>query len=168
MPDEGVGVDRVTTIEWAHGCWTESPEAPWWGGFRPEPASADWREAAFVDLQPLFERVREMYFTTAENYRKTRDAGLDPKQWPYAFATDPSWKPPIVKVIDVAEPTAVIASMSGGEKARAFVASLDGTVGVYRVGGLATDAPSAAGDIKRVGEVPLCPVAVALNPAIVV
>ena len=53
----------------------------------------------------------------------------------------------------MAEPTAVIASMSGGEKARAFVASLDGTVGVYRVGGLATEATAVAGDIERVGEV---------------
>ena len=40
-------------------------------------------KAAFVDLQPLFQRVREMYFTTEANYQKTRDSGPEPKQWPY-------------------------------------------------------------------------------------
>ena len=109
--------------------------------------------AAFLDLQPLFERVREMYFTTEENYRKTRDGGPDPRQWPYAFDADPTWRPTVVKVIDVPRPTAVVATLSGGEKARAFIASEDGTVGVYRVGGLATEAPAAARDIERVAEV---------------
>jgi hypothetical protein len=110
-------------------------------------------KAAFLDLQPLFQRVREMYFTTEENFQKTRNAGPDPKQWPYAFDVDPTWKPAVVKVLDVPEPTAVIASMSGGDKARAMIASLNGKVGVFRVGGLATEAPAAPGDIERVGEV---------------
>ena len=110
-------------------------------------------KAAFLDLQPLFERVREMYFTTEENYQKTRDSGPDPKQWPYAFEADPAWRPPVVAVIDVPEPTAVLASLSGGDKARAFIASRDGKVGVYRVGGLATEAPAAARDVERAAEV---------------
>ncbi|MDB5330105.1 MAG: hypothetical protein JWP03_1256 [Phycisphaerales bacterium] len=110
-------------------------------------------KAAFIDLQPLFERVRNFYFTTEENYRKTRDSGLEPAKWPYAFDVDPSWKPPVVKVIDVPQPTAVIASMSGGKNARALIASLDGKVGVYEVGGLATESPASAEDIRRVGEV---------------
>ena len=110
-------------------------------------------KAAFIDLQPLFRRVREMYFTTEENYQKTLDSGPDPKQWPYAFEADPSWRPPVVKVVDVPQPTAVIASMSGGPKARAFIASLDGKVGLYQVGGLATEAPALPDEIGRVGEV---------------
>jgi hypothetical protein len=110
-------------------------------------------KAAFIDLQPLFQRVREMYFTTEENYQKTLDSGPDPKQWPYAFEADPSWRPPVVKVVDVPQPTAVIASMSGGAKARAFIASMDGQVGLYQVGGLATEAPALPDQIGRVGEV---------------
>jgi len=110
-------------------------------------------KAAFIDLQPLFQRVREMYFTTDENYRKTRDSGADPKQWPYAFEVDPSWQPVVVKTVEVSKPTAVLATMSGGEKARAFIASEDGTVGVYRLGGLATEAPAAPEAIQRVAEV---------------
>ena len=110
-------------------------------------------KAAFIDLQPLFERAREMYFTTEENFRKTRYYGPDPKQWPYTFEVDPSWKPSVVKVMDVPTPTAVIANLSGGDKARAYISSLDGTVGLYRLGGLATEAPAAPEQIERVAEV---------------
>lgn len=111
-------------------------------------------KVAFVDLEPLFTRVREMYFTTEENFQKTRDSGLDPRQWPQAFEVDPSWKPSVVKVIDVTGPTAVLASMSGDEKAaRAYVASIDGTVGIYGLGGLASAKPTDPADIKRIAEV---------------
>jgi hypothetical protein len=110
-------------------------------------------KAAFLDLQPLFEKVREMYFTTEENYQKTRTSGTDPKQWPFSFETDPSWKPPVVKVVDVPRPTAVIASLAGGAKARALIASEDGKLGIYTVGGLATKDPASAEAISRVGEV---------------
>ena len=110
-------------------------------------------KVAFLDLQPLLQKVREMYFTTEENYQQTRASGLEPGQWPFAFDVDPSWKPPVVKAVDVARPTAVIASLAGGAKARAFIASEDGMVGIYTVGGLATTAPSAPEEIARIGEI---------------
>ncbi len=110
-------------------------------------------KAAFIDLQPLIQKVREMYFTTEENYRKTRNSGHEPKQWPYAFEVDPSLKPALVKVIDVPRPTAVLASLAGGNKARALIASEDGKVGIYTVGGLATTTAAEPEQIARVGEV---------------
>jgi hypothetical protein len=110
-------------------------------------------KVAFFDLQAMFARIRELYFTSAENFAKTRDYGPEPQQWPYAFSADPSWQPPLVKVIDVPRPTAVIASLTGGEQARALIASEDGAVGVYKVGGLATDAPALPEQIERVSEV---------------
>jgi hypothetical protein len=110
-------------------------------------------KAALLDLQPLIETVRAMYFTSEENFRKTQDGGPGPGQWPYTFDAHPQWKPPVVKVLDVPRPTAVIASLFGGEKARALIASEDGKVGVYRVGGLATEGPAAADQIQWVAEV---------------
>jgi len=110
-------------------------------------------KAAFLDLGPLFQEVRRMYFTSEENYRKTRDAGPGPRQWPYTFDAAPPWRPPVVKVLDVPQPTAVIAGMSGGEKARAYIASRDGTLGVYQVGGLGSDAPPDPRAIRRMDEV---------------
>ncbi len=110
-------------------------------------------KAAFIDLQPLFQRVREMTFTSEENFQKTRDVGPDPKQWPYTFDGDPTMKPAVVKVIDVPQPTAVLCSLTGGDKARTFIASLDGKLGSYSVGGLETDAAANPNDIIRLGEI---------------
>ena len=50
MPNDGVGVDRVTMIEGSNNCFTEKPEAPWWGGFRPDPTSQLWVERAGLKL----------------------------------------------------------------------------------------------------------------------
>lgn len=124
-------------------------------------ASKHEGKVAFIDLEPLFQRVRQMYFTSEANYQKTRKSGPAPNQWPETFDVFPGWRPTVVRVLPVASPTAVIAGMSGGEKARALVASEDGTVGIYRVGGLATEGPAAAGDIERIGAVqvgknPIC------------
>jgi hypothetical protein len=110
-------------------------------------------KVAFLDLQPLFQRVRDMYFTTDEPFKKTRDLGPDPKQWPCTFESDPTWKPVVVAVLDQPQPTAVLASLGGGKHARAFVASQDGRIGIYQVGGLATDAPAVAAEIRCVGTV---------------
>jgi len=111
------------------------------------------QKVAFIDLQPLFARVREMYFTTEEKYKETRNSGPDPKQWPYTFDVDPNLKPAVLKVVDQPAPTAVIASMAGGEKARALVASLDGRIAIYKVGGLASDAPASPDEIACIGDV---------------
>ncbi|HTD66171.1 MAG TPA: hypothetical protein VK846_06525, partial [Candidatus Limnocylindria bacterium] len=46
-PDPGAfGVDRVHILEWMHGTFSERPEPPWWGGFRPEPVSQNWIASA--------------------------------------------------------------------------------------------------------------------------
>lgn len=116
-------------------------------------ASKYENKAAFIDLQTLFATVREMYYTSEENFQKTLDQGPDPKQWPYTFDAHPAWKPQVIKVIDVPQPTAVLATMSGGPKARAFIASQDGKVGIYSVGGLATEDPANPADIAPIAQV---------------
>lgn len=118
-------------------------------------------KAAFLDLQPLFQYMREMYLTTEENYKKTRESGPDPKQWPYDFDVDPRPKPPVVAVLDVPQPTAVSASLFGGKEARAYIAMLDGRLGIYQVGGLASEDPANPGDVRctgllQVGRNPAC------------
>lgn len=116
---------------------------------------------AFLDLQPLFVRLREMYYTTGENYRKTRELGDGPHEWPYTFAVDPGWAPRLVTVLEQREPTAVLVTLARGSEARAFVASRDGQVRLYRVGGLATPAVALPAEIKvagvvQVGRNPVC------------
>jgi hypothetical protein len=38
------GLDRVLILDMENKCFSEKPEPPWWGGFRPEPAVQEWRE----------------------------------------------------------------------------------------------------------------------------
>ncbi|HZE97536.1 MAG TPA: hypothetical protein VE981_10960 [Planctomycetota bacterium] len=40
----GSGLDRVLILDMGNKCFSEKPEPPWWGGFRPEPAVQEWRE----------------------------------------------------------------------------------------------------------------------------
>lgn len=110
-------------------------------------------KVAFLDLQEIFQQARAAYYTTEENFQKTRHFGPAPDQWPYGFDVNPSWKPPVVKVVDQADPTAVLANMSGDVNARAFVASVDGTITIYKVGGLATEGPADANAIAAAGTV---------------
>lgn len=108
-------------------------------------------KVAFLDLQPLFQRVRDLYFTTEENYRKTRKSGLDPKEWPVAFDVDSSWAPKVATVKDLPRPTAVLASLGA---ARAVVAGIDGTLTLFRVGPSASDV--AVESTVQVGRNPVC------------
>jgi hypothetical protein len=98
---------------------------------------------AFIDLQPLFQRVREMYFTTEENYRKTRN----PKEWPVAFDVDPSWAPKLATVKEQPRPTAVLATLGA---AHGVVACLDGTVNVFRAADFTIEST------VQVGRNPVC------------
>ena len=120
---------------------------------------------AFIDLQPLFTYVRQMYFTTPENFKKTRDVGADPKQWPFTFEVEPIAKPVVVSTQAVpSSPTSVLAMPTCGgnnKTTRALVGLLDGRLAIYRVGGLADDSAADPAQIVcagviEVGKNPTC------------
>src|SRR5262249_14862118 len=115
------------------------------------------KKVAFIDLKPLFQFYREMYLTTPENYAKTRKLGPGPKEWPYTFDVEPRCKPRLVQILPLhAPPTALLASPFGGSaKARAFVATVDGKVFVYSVGGLADGTAKTVQEVRCVGFVPV-------------
>jgi sialate O-acetylesterase len=123
-------------------------------------ASRSENKVVFVDLRPLLEFYRTMYFTTQALYDETKNTGATAAQWPYAFDFRPEQKPVVAVVIDVPSPTAVAAGMSighctggcdgcnasrnawkewrvtpfGGQYA--YVATMDGRLLMYTVGGL--------------------------------
>lgn len=104
-------------------------------------------KVAFLDLQPLFARYREMYFTTPENWTKTRDQGPADGQWPHTFTHDPSARPQVAGVVPVDAPTAILAGLGLKDQACAYIATRDGRVLVVGVGGLAGEAPFKDGDL---------------------
>ena len=107
---------------------------------------------AFIDLRPLFQEMARMYFTSAENFAKTRDQGQGAKQWPYAFEAAPESRPQVSPAMASRQPTAVACSPFGsagawsatraGGAAGLDVAGMAGTLGVYAVDALADDQPA--------------------------
>jgi len=47
------GLDRILILDMGNKCFSEKPEQPWWGGFRPEPAVQEWQKKGGVPGGPV-------------------------------------------------------------------------------------------------------------------
>jgi hypothetical protein len=126
-------------------------------------ASRAENKVAFVDLGPLFQYYRKMYFGSAENAAKIKPVGPGENQWPFSFDVAPEQKPRVVQTLDVAQPTTVATGFSDsnakGFESKAVIAMLDGQLAVYDVGSLMN--PKSKDGIKlagatQVGRNPTC------------
>jgi hypothetical protein len=120
-------------------------------------------KVVFIDLRPLLEYYRTMYFTTQSLYNETKNLGPAADQWPYTFDYRPEQKPVVACTLDVPAPTAVAAGLSIGHctgcsacnasrnssrewrvtpfgDRYAYVTTMDGKLLMYTVGGLNTEA----------------------------
>ena len=79
-------------------------------------ASRAENKAVFVDLQPLFQYYRSMYFTTAARYQATTNVGASDSQWPHAFAYKPEQLPVVASTINVPRPTTVATGFFRGHE----------------------------------------------------
>jgi hypothetical protein len=101
-------------------------------------------KVAVLDLRPLFQFVRSVYFTTQEKFEASK--GQD--QWAYTFETSPEALPVVVTTVMVPEPTAVrVGNMLSGfpkgleQSLHAFVANTAGEVRVFDISALADEQP---------------------------
>jgi hypothetical protein len=122
-------------------------------------ASRSENKVVFVDLQPLLDYYRAMYFTTQTLYDETKKVGPAAEQWPYTFDYRPEQKPVVAYVINVSSPTSVAAGLSIGDctgcagcnspqnswrewrvtpfgDQYAYLTTMDGKLSIYTVGGL--------------------------------
>jgi hypothetical protein len=120
------------------------------------------KRASFVDLKPLFDYYKSMYFGTRADFDKTTTVGMADNQWPYAFSQLPeSVKPRVVQTLDLGtRPTAVKATLWGANP-RAWIATQEGNLGLYNIDGYANG--SGTTTIGRVGYVPLGPNPVSIS-----
>ena len=116
------------------------------------------KRAAFVDLKPLLDYYRRMYFGTRADFDKTVSVGTADNQWPYAFSQmADSDKPRVIQTMDLgARPTAVKATL-WGSNLRGWIATQEGNMRMFDLGGWGNG--SGGGEIKQVGSV-----AVGANP----
>lgn len=144
--------DAAVRERWARGADDRHRAAG--AGFAVVASRAE-NKVAFLDLRPLFQYFRKMYFTTAENFEKTKNEGPAPNQWPFTFEIAPEARPRVVEVLPAPRPTAVAAGYpaEGGFGSKAFVATMDGRLILYDVGALAD--PQAGAGVRPVGVVPV-------------
>jgi hypothetical protein len=99
-------------------------------------------EATFIDLSPLFQFVRKVYFGTEEDWQlaKAQD------EWPFSFETHPEMIPLVVKTVEVPAPTAVRvgnmpAVFTDGLEVpfKAWIADLSGTIHLWDISAFASD-----------------------------
>jgi len=124
------------------------------------------RKAAFVDLRPLFSSMRRTYFegTQGEFDSTVGRIGMRDDQWPYAFAYWPYHAPELIKTVALgARPTAVRTTLFGDVQ-RAWIATEDGTLRIFGLGGYASGSARAEG-ASADGIVQLGAVAIGRNPS---
>ena len=113
------------------------------------------KRAAFIDLKPLFDYYRTMYFGSKADFDKTASVGAADNQWPYAFSQAPQSMPTVVQTVDLGDkPTAVKATL-WGNNLRGWVATENGSLRLFDLAGYGNG--SGAGTIKQVGSVTVGP-----------
>lgn len=118
--------------------------------------SKEERKAIFLDLTPLFAKVQSMYFGSLDNFQKTRIPGQKPAEWPYQFEVALDFAPVVVKSVDFSAPvTAVRTSLkAGGNQAnQAYIATEEGTLRLFTVGGYGNNTVATPASIQAVGSV---------------
>jgi hypothetical protein len=122
-------------------------------------ASRSEKKVAFVDLQPLFDAFNAEYFTSFATFEATQSNwGPAPDQWPFTFANQPKAAPVVVSTVTLGEiPTAVYAGRSGDidptAAIQALIATMDGALHIYEVGGLVDASAASASAIEEIGSV---------------
>jgi hypothetical protein len=125
-------------------------------------ASRDENKVVVLDLEPLVQYERTMYFGTQEKYDQTRNAGSAPDQWPFSFETAKAGVPEIREVLDIPKPSVVVTGFPVGDRSytdakfasKAYVATVDGRLRTYDIGGLGTDGAATA--LVLLGEREIC------------
>lgn len=112
------------------------------------------KRAAFVDLKPLFDYYKSMYFGARADFDKTASVGTADNQWPYAFSQLPDGvKPRVVQTLDLGtKPTAVKATL-WGNNLRAWIATQEGNVSLYNIDGYGNGTGTSS--FARVGYIPV-------------
>lgn len=96
------------------------------------------KKVAFLDLKPLFSYYNSVYFSAA--CPGPTDAAQGDTAWPYGFASKPQAAPVVVKTLALAEKPTAVRTNGLAKPARAWVATADGTLHTFSIGGYAPGA----------------------------
>ncbi len=159
FPGERPFPKELLDTQAARDFWANEPAAPQGyrarGGFALV-ASRSENQVVVVDLGPLIRWFRTMYFSTQERFDQTKQAGDAANQWPFAFSVAPPATPTVATVLDIPQPTAILAGWPQADglqdsakepRERAYIATLKGELQLYRIGGWLSAKPITADNL---------------------
>ena len=118
------------------------------------------RKAAFIDLRPLFQYYKKMYFGTTNDFNSTKNVGNAANQWPFPFSAVSEQVPRVVKVVNFDRPPTAVKLQLWGSNPRAWIATEEGSLRFFSLGGyMATAGGGTPDQIQQTGSV-----AVGANP----
>lgn len=118
------------------------------------------RKAAFIDLGPLFQYYKKMYFGSTNDFNSTRSVGNGANQWPFPFTAVSEQVPKVVKTITFDRPPTAVKLQLWGSNPRAWVATEEGSLRIFSLGNyMATTGGGSPDQIQQTGAV-----AVGANP----
>lgn len=98
-------------------------------------------KATFIDLSPLFQFVRTVYFGSEEDWQIAKAQDV----WPYSFESNPEMMPLVVATVAIDQPTAVrVGNMATGATGlaapfKAWIGDLSGAVHFWDISAFGTD-----------------------------
>ena len=106
------------------------------------------QKVTFVDLAPLYQYYRKMYFGARSDFDKTANVGPADSQWPFLFTTAPEQMPTVIKTVSLeSKPTAVRSALWNAN--RSWIATEDGKLHIYDLGGYTKGTGNSAELIER-------------------
>lgn len=107
-------------------------------------------KVTFLDLRPLAQFVREVYFGPDDDLRAQ---AANQTEWPFTFETNPEAMPVVVTTVDVDAPTTVRVGNQGSSDPanyrsalKAWVGNVAGEITAFDLSAFAHDAPRPLGD----------------------
>lgn len=98
-------------------------------------------KATFIDLTPLFQFVRKVYFGAEEDWQLAKNQEV----WPFSFESNPEMAPQVVATLDVDKPAVVrVGNMPDnspglGQPFKAWIADQPGTLHFFDITAFAND-----------------------------
>jgi hypothetical protein len=114
------------------------------------------RKAAFIDLRPLFQYYKKMYFGTTNDFNSTKNVGNAANQWPFPFSAVSEQVPRVVKVVNFDSPPTAVKLQLWGSNPRAWIATEEGALRFFGLGNYMSTAGGGTPDqIQQTGSVPV-------------
>ena len=103
------------------------------------------QRVAFIDLAPLFQYYKRMYFGTSGDFANVGNLGSADNQWPFTFKQAPEQTPRVLAMQNLPSRPTAVAVYPWGSNKRAWIATQNGQLHLFGLGAFSADGGVASG-----------------------